>query len=149
MPVKPSNCVSVISDRLVTTPIVDLSAASADPIEFSDPDNDYEVVSVTAVVTTDYVAAQVTNMNLGISGDTTKFVSAASLGAVLVSAGASVPTIVPDDATVVKLSAGEAMTIGHVQNAGQTGIVRFVVRLRPYDKQNYASKRPHAAQSPT
>jgi len=149
MATKPSNCVNSIRDKLVMTPIIDFSVADADPIEFVDPDTPYELVSLEVVMTTAYIGSEEVPVNAGISGDETKLIAAASLGADAIGVGDRAGPISPDDPEVVRLEAGEALTLGHDQAGSQTGEGRIIARLRPYDVQNFSTKRPQAAQSPT
>jgi len=153
MSVKPSNVIPVLKDKLLTTPVIDFSAATAtvDLLESVDLNNDWEVVDVSVVVTTAYVVSQAVTVNVGqsagpggVAADVDRFVDAQSLGAVAVGVGDSIGPLA--QTTTKILQAGHSVTVEHTQLAGQTGEGYAVVRLRPKDAaRGNVSKRPGGA----
>ena len=149
MAMKPSNVVNQLRDKLVQSPVIDFSAATADgtagPL-FVDPEHKWQVMSVRMLAVVDYVASQATNVNVGTFVNPNNIVADQSLGDVLISGGELGPELdLEEDKRV--LVAGEPLVAGHTQAAGQTGTGILVMRLRMMDQQPFSTKRPQDARA--
>jgi hypothetical protein len=151
MSVKPQNCVPSIKDKLITL-FNDYSAGLTNTGKpfFVDPDNAYEVISVSVVHSVNYIASQAVTLSVGHgagpNGETnsaTAFVNAQSLGTAAIAAGEE--STVTQTATKV-LPAGVPLTVTCASSGSQTGEGVICIRLRPQEKaRGNASKRPGAA----
>lgn len=143
--IKPRNCHNAIRDKIVVLDNMDVSGASAQTkFGFLDPNTAYQIVAAWAIPSVAYIASQATSVKLGTTADDDKFAASQSMGTAVVAVGARVALTLNTDNV---LDAGEGLTASHVQAASQTGEVKIVVQLRPFDTKNVGSKRPQAAQS--
>lgn len=148
MAVKPSNVVNQLRDKVILSPVIDLSAATATlvPPLFVDPVHKWQVWMVSFLATVDYIAAQATNVNVGTFADPDAFVDDVSLGVDLISAGDLGDALaIEEDSRVLEV--GEPLVVGHVQNGSQSGEGLLVIRLRAMDQQPFATKRPQDARA--
>lgn len=152
--ITPKNCSEVIKDKVLNV-LWDLSAGlTAYAIPFVDINNDYDIISVAAVVTTD-LSGTATTLNVGEgagpngAADADKFVAAQDTPGAATLAGVQVDfALAAVDQRVLR--AGHPLEITSAGSA-DTGVALLNVVLRPKQKdRGHVSKRPGgSAQAPS
>lgn len=146
--VKPENALPVLKDKYVMSSVVTFANASGtlNPF-FIDWDNVWQVIDISVLVTTAYVAAQAATLSAGYVGAPTQFANAVTLGTAAVAVGGRIIVVQPplSTATGVQLPKGSALIASWVQNASQTGAGIVVIRLRPRWTKYQSAKKPGGA----